>query len=275
MISFFRSICLLDNSRAAVLSLFIIGISLQPAVHAGQEPVEQALPEFEARYAIQKLGIKLAEAVYRLSHTEKGYKFTQKTELHGAARLLGDDTITAVSYVDQVAGNLLLRQHQFIQTGREKNRDEDIKILWQTYKNTLDGKISGVVRGKKIELQTDTEIWETLSFQIPLMIEADSKIREYPYKALLKGEIDTYNFVLEETPRVSYGGKEYKTLHLVRTDPEKDRKFHMWLIPELHNIPVIVENYRDGKEHSRMQLESVKFNAGAALVDEQDSEDDF
>ena len=62
---------------------------------------------------------------------------------------------------------------------------------------------------------------------------------------------------------------------MVRTDPKRDRQLHIWLLPELHNIPVIVENYRDGKEHSRMQLESVKFNFDKPLVDDQDNKDDF
>ena len=246
-----------------------------PAAISGQEPEERALPEFQAKYAVQKLGIKLAEAKYQLSYTDKGYKFTQNTDLYGPARLLGDDTVSAVSYVDQVGDNLLLRKYRYIQTGRKKNRDEDIDIQWQTYKNTLKGNISGVVRSKQLKLTTDTEIWEVLSFQIPLMIEANAAVKEYPYRAILKGKIDTYNFIMTETTKISYAGKEHTALHMVRTDPKRDRQLHIWLLPELHNIPVIVENYRDGKEHSRMQLESVKFNFDKPLVDDQDNKDDF
>lgn len=240
---------------------------------SGEEPIEHALPEFEAQYAVQKLGIKLAEAVYRLLYTDSGYQFTQNTTLYGAATLLGDDTVSAVSYVDQVRGNLLLKQHTYTQTGREKNKDEDIEIKWQTYKNTLKGDITGIVRSKPIALKTNSEIWDVLSFQIPLMIEADITTREYPYQAILKGEIDTYNFVLTESKKVTYADREYTALHLVRTDPKRDRQLHIWLIPELHNIPVIVENIRDGKQHSRMQLESVRFDLEQPLTDDLQKDD--
>ncbi|RKZ69695.1 MAG: hypothetical protein DRQ44_02680, partial [Gammaproteobacteria bacterium] len=54
--------------------------------------------------------------------------------------------------------------------------------------------------------------------------------------------------------------KEYQTLHLVRSDPRKNRQLHIWLVPALHNIPVIIEYYRDGKQHTRARLESVQFN---------------
>ena len=220
----------------------------------------RALPEFSARYAIEKFDIKLAEAHYQLRYTESGYEFSQDTKPFGIASMLANDTISATSFIDEVGDNLLLTKHNYRQTGREKNKDEDINILWQTYKNMRKGNITGVVRNKKISLKTNSEVWEALSFQIPLMIEADKNIREYPYKAILKGEIETYNFVLTSTKKISFANKEYQTLHLVRTDPRKNRQLHIWLVPALHNIPVIIEYYRDGKQHSRVQLESVQFN---------------
>ncbi len=234
-----------------------------------------ALPQFSAQYAIQKFGIKLAEAHYQLSYTDTGYKFTQNTQLHGVASLFANDTISTISFVDTIGDNLLLTKHSFVQTGREKNRDEDINILWNTYKNSLKGEITGIVRSKKINLKTDTEVWDVLSFQIPLMIEANKDIKEYPYKAILKGEINTYNFVLTASKKISFAGKDYQALQMVRIDPHKNRQLHIWLIPELHNIPVIIENYRDGKEHSRMQLESVQFNNEKPLIEELADDDDF
>jgi hypothetical protein len=241
-----------------------------------QNAFAQDLPEFSARYAIQKFGIKLAEATYQLSYTDKGYKFTQNTELHGMASMFASDTVSATSYVDEIGDNLLLRKHIYIQTGREKNRDEDIDILWNTYKNTLKGKVTGVVRSKEIALHTDTEIWDMLSFQIPLMIEFDENVKEYPYRALLKGELDDYKFVMGSSKTISFAGRDYKIIQLIRTDPKKDRQLHLWLAPELNNLPVIIENYRDGKEHSRGELESVSFNNGAALTaSNSDNDDDF
>lgn len=253
------------NKHFHLLRLFIFIFAL----FSQNTYAEHALPEFTARYGIHKFGMKLAEAEYRLSYTDKGYKFTQDTELHGIASMFASDSVSAVSYVDEIGENLLLRKHTYIQTGREKNRDEDIDILWNTYKNTLQGKITGIVRSKPIDLQTNSEIWDMLSFQIPLMIEADENIKEYPYRAMLKGEIDDYTFVLKSSKTITFAGKEYKTLQLVRTDPVKNRQLHIWILPALYNLPVIIENYRDGKEHSRGQLESVSFNNEAPLTEKE------
>ncbi len=233
-----------------------------------------ALPEFSAKYAIQKFNTKLAEAHYRLSYTDKGYKFTQDTKLYGIAGMFASDTVSAVSYINEVDNNLLLTSHSYKQTGRKRNKNEDFDILWNTHKNALNGEITGVVRSEKISLRTHTAIWEALSFQIPLMIEANENIKEYPYNAILKGKIDNYNFILTASKKIIFADKEYKALHLIRTDPDKNRQLHIWLIPALNNIPIIIENYRDGKEHSRMQLESVSFNNETPYTNQQIDDDD-
>lgn len=256
-----------------LLALFILFASLS----AHNVLAAHALPEFTAQYAIEKFNTKVGEAYYQLSHTGKGYKFTQNTKLVGFARMLAKGTVSVVSYVDRVGDNLLLKKYSYIQTGDKKNRNEDFNILWNTHKNMLSGKITGVARNKKIELRTNAEIWDALSFQIPLMIEANERIKEYPYRALLKGEINDYNFVVASINKINFAEKEYKTIHLVRTDPNKDRQLHIWLMPALNNIPVIIKNYRDGKEHSRMQLERLSIN-NKTYTNQQinsDNDDDF
>ncbi len=235
-----------------------------------------ALPEFTAKYAVESYGMKLAIARYQLSYTETGYKFTQNTELYGFASMFRDDTVNAVSYVDDVNGTLLLQKHNYIQTGKEKNKNEDISIQWHNANGAMAGTISGIVRGKKIKLQVTTPVWEVLSFQLPLMLEANKEKKVYPYHAIIQGEVDTYNFDLTSQEEIRFADKSYQALHVVRKDPNKDRQLHLWLVPELHNMPVLIENYRDGKKHSRMRLESVQFNAGKILREiEIATDDDF
>jgi len=235
-----------------------------------------ALPEFSAHYAVEKFGIKLAEAHYQLAHTSTGYKFTQSTKLVGIASLFRDDTVSVESDVDKVGNQLLLQKHRYIQTGEEKNKDEEFSIQWDTSDDKTRGRITGVVRSRDIDLETDGPIWDVLSFQLPLMIEASKDTKEYPYKALLNGEIDTYHFILTSGKKIKFAGKEYELLELVRSDPKKDRQLHIWLAPALHNMPMIVENYRDGKEHSRMQIESVQFENEKPLVEQVvDNDNDF
>ena len=262
----------IQKSNPVVLLAAVI--LLLSTLFSGSLLAAHALPAFSATYAIKKFGIQVAEAQYQLSHTKTGYKFTQNTRLHGFASLFRDDSINAVSYIDKVGDELLLQKHDYVQTGKEKNKNEAFSIQWDTSNKPTTGKISGIVRSKNINLNTDTAVWDVLSFQIPLMIEASKNKKKYRYNALLKGEIDTYNFVLTSSKYITFSDKEYQALQMVRIDPHKDRQLHIWIAPELHNMPVIIENYRDGKEHSIMQLKSVQFNNSRRLTDQAENLDD-
>ena len=246
------------------------------SLHAA-ENINHALSEITARYAIQKFGIKVAETHYDLRHTDTGYEFTQSTGLYGLAKMFADDTVSITSIVDKIDNKLLLKKHIYIQTGREKNRDEDITVQWDTSGGKLNGKVTGIVRSKPIDHDIDKPVWDVLSFQIPLMIEANAGQKIYPYMALLKGEIDDYKFELISTETVEIEDKKYQTLHLVRNDPVKNRQLRIWLLPELNNVPLIVENYREDKLHSRAQLERVRFGQEGKYIlvtTEDDQEDD-
>ena len=239
---------------------------------------DRALPEFTATYAIQKFGIKVAEAVYQLNHTENGYNFSQHTKLHGITSMFRNDTITAQSLVDETDGKLLLREYTYKQTGKEKNKDEHFTIKWSHDDTQLKGHITGIVRGEAIDVNASTPVWEVLSFQLPLMIDARTKKKSYDYNALLKGELSTYNFTVSTPKDFTFAKRNYQTLHVVNNDTVKNRQLHLWLIPELHNLPVVIENFRDGGLHSRVQLESVQFDSGSILSDEENdkqSDDDF
>lgn len=240
---------LIRSSVLLILSLFSSSIF---AAHA--------LPEFNARYAVSKFGIKLAEARYQLFYTDTGYKITQNTDLYGIAVYFSNYAVAAYSYVDVKDDHLLLKKHSYILSGSDEDKDEDFDITWDKSEGKLSGSVTGVVRGQDINLTLDTETWDLLSFQIPLMIEANKNVKDYPYNALLIGEVDNYIFEFTETKNVTFSNKQYTALKMVCKDKNRNRQLHVWLLPELYNIPVVIENYRDDRIHFRGKLESVSFN---------------
>jgi hypothetical protein len=211
--------------------------------------------------------MKLAEAQYQLSQTDTGYKFTQHTGLHGIARLIRSDSLSATSLIDQVDDQLLLKRHTYSQTGQENHINEDFTIQWDSSAVPPKGRISGMVRNKKAKLVTDKPVWDVLSFQIPLMLDAKPEKKDYRYSAIIEGKLDTYNFVQKSQKTISFAGKAYLALQMVRTHPTKNRELHVWLAPELQNMPLLIENYRNGKIHVRAQLEKLQFHNEQPLDD--------
>lgn len=231
-----------------------------------------SLPDFDARYAVQKYGLKLATATYTLHRNENTYHIAQHTELYGVAALFRNDTVRASSHVTLYKGQPRLQDFTYIQTGKEKNRDEELHFSYPDNPpdTTL---IKGVSRSQPINVKTQGAVWDILSFQIPLMMEARPDIKTYPYKAIINGELDQYTFNLVSTGSFQFADRDYQTLEVVRNDPVKNRQLHIWLAPELHNLPVIIENYRDGELHSRMQLEQVQFDHQPVMQDNLDEAD--
>ncbi|HEB82303.1 MAG TPA: DUF3108 domain-containing protein [Gammaproteobacteria bacterium] len=258
--------------RTLLLPLLVLILHTQTAA-AGSK---HQLPEFHARYAVLFMGMKVAEADYTLKHTDSGYRFSQQTRLYGLAKLLRKDTVDAVSLVEEKNGRLLLQQYEYIQRGGDA-REEKFSIQWNENATPVTGLVTGHYENRETRLTTKGPVWEPLSFQLPLMLEADAGKKEYPYKAVIKGEMDTYHFVAGKTKKVHFAGRDYQALEVVRTDPRPDRDWslHLWLIPELHNIPFLIDNYRDGKLHSRAKLEQVQFGNGEKLVHKDDSDNEF
>ena len=255
------------NHDRCLKSLIMFSASILLALPVASVDAAGRLPAFTATYGIEKYGVKLAEATYTLSHTQDGYRFNQETQLSGMANLFSDDSISAVSYIEVGDNGMLLKKHRYIQTGKEKNRDEDFSIKWNSDGQGLSGHITGVVRSQPVDLEVDKPVWDMLSFQIPLMQEASENRKRYPYYALLKGELDTYFFDLVATEDITFAAKKYRALKLVRVNPEKKRELRIWLLPELNNIPAVVENMRDGKQHSYMKIESVSFEGKTPIAD--------
>lgn len=259
--------------RQSILIIFCLLSSLVSSNALGT----YELPEFTAKYAVKKFGIKLAEAKYRLRYTQTGYKLLQNTDLYGLAVYLSDYAVAAESHVDKNSDSLLLRKHIYVLSGSDEDKDEDIDFFWNIEDRTISGTVTGIVRGQKINVEAEDETWDLLSFQIPLMIEAKKDLKEYSYNAILRGEINKYTFELKEVKKVTFANREYSALRMVCPDPKRDRELHIWLLPELHNIPVLIENYREGRVHYSGSLESVQFNDDAPILDEstEDADEDL
>ena len=93
---------MLSTSNIQLLKL--ISIFISALLFSNNLFAQDDLAEFSAQYAVQKSGIKLAEAIYQLSYTDTGYKFTHNSKLHGIAAMFGDDSVSAISYIDKVGG---------------------------------------------------------------------------------------------------------------------------------------------------------------------------
>jgi len=238
--------------------VLILAIVLSPVTAMARD-----LPhEFSAVYTLEMYNTVLARATYTLKHTDKGLFMEQSTRPVGLVALLRDDKIDVRS--DMVIDNdrILLVSYDYRHTGDDKDRNVNFKINWQTgSKQTEIGKVSGVYEGDKVALDVDQPVWDPLSIQVPLMLDAAKNLPPHEHGMFLKGEFKYYLFENQGNEDVSFDGKEYNAVKIAGKETKRDRAMYAWLVPELHYLPVKIEQWKEGKLKSTVKLESATFNS--------------
>ncbi|MGD2160476.1 MAG: DUF3108 domain-containing protein [Gammaproteobacteria bacterium] len=218
--------------------------------------------EFSAVYTLEMYNTVLARATYTLKHTDNGLFMKQSTRPVGLVALLRDDKIDVRS--DMVIDNdrILLVSYDYRHTGDDKDRNVNFKINWQTSgKQNKNGKVSGVYEGDNVALEVDQPVWDPLSIQVPLMLDAARNLPPHEHGMFLKGEFKYYLFENQGNDDVSFDGKEYNAVKIAGKETKRDRAMYAWLVPELHYLPVKIEQWKEGKLKSTVKLESVTFNS--------------
>jgi len=220
-----------------------------------------ALPlEFTATYSAETYGITAAQAVYKLEHKNNGIRFTQHSETVGVAAFFSDVTLDETSILSIHNDELRLDEYRYIQTGDKKNRNAHLKIKrHKTSNNQLTGSISGKVGNDPVEINTNTQVWDTLSFQLPLMISVSEKTIENELKVLVKGKLKTYHFVNHGMEEITIRNNHIRTIKIERKSGDKNKPLFLWFAPSLHNLPVKIEKWKKGKPHVTMLLNNASF----------------
>lgn len=233
-------------------------------------------PGFTATYLAEAYGVTAARATYRLEHKNNTLSFTQHSETIGVAAIFSNVTLDETSLLSIHNDKLLLDEYQYTQTGDKKNRNTHIKIKWnETSNDKFSGTISGKTGDHPVEINVDTQVWDTLSFQIPIMMSANNKTVQEEIQVLVKGELKTYHFVNHGVEEITINNSQLKTIKIERKSDNKDKPLFLWLAPSLHNLPVKIEKWKKGKPHITMLLNSATFPSDKNLQfkTEEDFED--
>jgi hypothetical protein len=247
------------QSFTSAISAIIIALTafLTPASSASRE-----LPhEFTANYALEMFGTVMARARYTLEHTENGLSMTQSTRPAGLVALLRDDKIDVRSDMIVSNGQILLVKYNYQHTGDDKDRDVSFRIDWQPdTERGLSGKAIGVYEGKNVDIDIDTPVWDPLSIQVPIMIDTNKHLPPHEHGLFMKGEFKHYLFENHGSVEIESNGEQFNAIKIAGKETKRDRAMYVWLVPELHNLPVKIEQWKEGQLKSTVRLESVSFD---------------
>lgn len=239
-----------------LISLFL----LIPALSYGLPP------EFTATYSAHTYGMTVAQATYNLKHSNNGLKFTQHSKPSGFATFFTDDELYETSLLSMHNGQLLLNEYSYTQKGSKYNKNINLKINWNDSDDkNITGNASGTVEGEPVQININAPVWDTLSFQIPIMMNYDESITEPKHSVLVKGKLKTYLFTAHGTETVSINDRVFNTMKVETKSVDNDKPLFLWIAPKLNNIPVKIEKWKKGKPHITMLLNSATFPSNKDL----------
>jgi len=223
--------------------------------------------EFSASYDIEKYGIVVAKSDYTLKHENNGIRITQHTEAVGFAALLRNDELDENSFLSVQNDQLLLTEFSYKQKSPDKkNRDIQLKIDWIQSDEKLLGKVSGNAHGKKLELKVHKQVWDTNSYQIPLMDNTRENAQPQQYTMMVKGGFRTYTFITHGTENIEVNGNTIKAIKVERDDRSNKNPIYLWLAPSLNNLPVKIEKWNNGELQLTMSLNNAQFPSDKAMA---------
>lgn len=254
--------CIMKRKPARLFTTsFAVLAVLQVIFIAPAAALANKLPNrFEANYTLEMYGITLAEATHKLKHTDNGLSMEVNTRPVGLLAFLYDGHIDIHSDIAIDNGQLLLVNHDYTHTDDSK----DTIVRYEISRIGNDQKkpkeiVTGKYKGEQITINSDKPVWDPLSIQALIIINADKETASYEHGLLMKGELKHYTFENLGREKIKLNGSDITALKTVVKEAEKDRVIYVWMLPEYYNIPVKYEHWKDGDLRSTLLLQNVTF----------------
>ena len=227
-------------------------------------------PNYTAHYDVEKYSIVVGRTSISLDQTDEKLHYSQNVKLVGFAALFKNDLVAENSWITKTVDNqFLLEKYQYVHTNSSRNRDVLIKADWS---KADDGKMTGVVKGtvsgNPVSVQTQDSTWDNFSFQLALINDVSDRKEKLSYNVISQGRLKKYNFSMLGEKKITLNDKEYDAIKIERIDGK--RKTLIWLAPELHYIPVLIETYKNNDLETKVIIDTAQFN-GQEDTDEEDT----
>ena len=216
--------------------------------------------KFVANYTLEMFGITLAKATHKLEQTEKGLSMEVNTYPVGLLAFLYDGHVDIHSDIAIDNGQLLLVNHDYTHSEDEEKTTVRYEIDWlNNQKKGPAGNVKGIYKGEALNISSDEPVWDPLSIQALIIINADKESASYEHGLLMKGELKHYVFENLGKETLKLNGTDMTALKTLVKEADRDRFIFVWMLPEYHNIPVKYEHWKDGDLKMTLRLQSVTF----------------
>lgn len=230
----------------------LLALILTPAA---LQAAEVDIPDFRARYTLEKAGLDVVSTVITLERGTELIEYRAESEPVGLASwFFGDHRIHERSVLRQVRENVIPLEYRYVHEGSDKNRNEHYQYRWARHRASIDS------RGEEKTLTIPVGTLDNSSLQLALMYDAGKGAARTSHPVISRGELKTYTFNNLGTESIETPLGSFETVKLQRRkDDDENTTYTTWYAPKLHYLPVKVENREDGDVVLSLQLEEVEW----------------
>ncbi len=242
-------------SVAAVTGILLGGI--RPAV----ADVDPAIHPYKAVYQVVYHGQIVGRSEFSLRYDEQGerYRFSSDSRFRGLLRFISPKPLIERSEFLSAAGKITPLEFWF-EDGSRRGRDNvHIAFDWSEGVATA---TSEEEQENQYLITQDTLDPGALQVQVMLDMARSASLGSY---TLINGNgLRTYSYAAEADELIQTPLGEFSTHAFAQERVGSSRQILIWAAPKLHQLPVRIEQKRDGKTRVVFLLESVDWLSASA-----------
>jgi hypothetical protein len=225
-----------------------------PDTVVNEAPVmKDPVPPYTAKYSVISSGTTVAEAVYTLTRSGQNWEFHAHAKPSRMVSLFISTEIDEYSRLEARGGSLRPLHYRYEQT---TGKAQDRKMLQADYDWQAGSlNVSNGAASHRLALKPDT--YDPLSAQLAVIQCVKNNCGNMDYRVLDEMELQQRRFERESAETVKTALGDYSTV----TVGYRKGKRHtiMWLAPDLHYIPVKIQQFRGKELKSEMRIGAVTF----------------
>ncbi len=212
-----------------------------PATRSAALPAALGIPAFRMTYQVFRNDWHIGSATFTLERDGGCWHFYSEAHASGIASWFVHSTFRESSRFTIVHGEIHPLAYSYTDSGR-KDRDETIRFDWAAglARDTRNGqtKTLAIAPGMLDRLSAQLEISRELAAGGPL---AD------PYRIVNGGEINIYRLSRKKREEIAMPAGNFKTVAVVRNDPDSGRATRFWMAPDYAWLPVKMQQIEPGE----------------------------
>lgn len=214
------------------------------AIPSASEPVP-----FVATYAIAWHGVTAGTSTLELRQTAPQlYLYTSTDKAYGVFRLAFPHPLRQSSRFRIIAGEVQPLAFQAGGAGNEVMAQFD----WKS------GQVTGMAKGKLLDLKLQAGTQDPLSVQIAIMLELLAQNAPDSFWMLNTDEIDRFQYVRQGAATLDTPLGKLRTILYTSHQPGSDKTTYLWLAPALNYMPARAEQREKGSTKVSLQIQAFK-----------------